>query len=98
MTDVSGRHSTEGGIQLEELKRRAAEYTRPADVESTVETHVIKEQDLFMLSDTHGDVPDGNEQGLGLYLRDTRYLSTYEMLLDGKRPTLLDSSSERNCL
>lgn len=80
------------------MRRRAEEYTRPADVESTVETHVIKEQDLFMLTDVDGNIPDGNRQGLGLYLRDTRFLSTYDLSLDGVRPTVLFSSAEKNCL
>src|SRR5947209_18145221 len=82
----------------EMMRRRAEEYTRPADVESTVETHVIKEQDLFMLTDVDGNIPDGNRQGLGLYLRDTRFLSTYDLWLDGVRPTVLFSSAEKNCL
>ncbi|GAC1329777.1 MAG: amylo-alpha-1,6-glucosidase [Chloroflexota bacterium] len=80
------------------MRRRANEYTRPANVESTVETHVIKEQDLFMLTDIDGNIPDNNRQGLGLYLRDTRFLSTYDLLLGGQRPTVLFASAEKNCL
>src|SRR5438105_2435972 len=83
---------------MEMIRRRAGEYTRPAEVESTVETRVIKENDLFMLSDLDGNVPQGNRSGLGLFLRDTRVLSAFELTLDGVRPTLLDSSAEKNCL
>jgi glycogen debranching enzyme len=84
--------------QMEKIRRRAAEYTRPAKVESTVETRVIKENDLFMLTDIDGNIPKANEQGLGLYLRDTRFLSTYDLTLDSHRATALYSSAEKNCL
>lgn len=83
---------------LEMIKRRASEYTRPARVESTVETRVIKEDDLFMLTDVDGDIPADNDQGLGVYLQDTRYLSTYELRIAGAKPTTLFSSAEKNCL
>ena len=50
--------------------------------------HVLKHENLFMLSSAHGDIrPDG--RGLGLYDSDTRVLSTYEMLLNGVRPVVL---------
>ena len=83
---------------IEMIRRRAAEYRRPANVESTVETRVIKENDLFVLTDIDGNIPEGNAQGLGLYLRDTRFLSTYDLHLNGLRPTTLFSSAEKNCL
>lgn len=83
---------------MEMIRRRAEEYRRPAKVESTVETRVIKENDLFMLMAVDGNIPAGNNQGLGLYLRDTRCLSTYELRLAGVEPTVLHSSAEKNCL
>lgn len=84
--------------QMELIRQRAAAYTRPAAVNSTVDTRVIKENDLFVLTDVDGSIPPGNDQGLGLYLRDTRFLSTFELLLAGQRPTVLHSSAEKNCL
>jgi glycogen debranching enzyme len=62
----------------------------PAVVRATDLTgvHVLKHQDLFMLSNAHGDVrPDG--RGLGLYNGDTRVLSTYDLQLNGQRPVVL---------
>src|SRR5689334_20911579 len=80
------------------VRKRAAEYTRPANVDSVVETRVIKENDLFVLTDIDGNIPSENRQGLGLYLRDARFLSAYEMrLADNLRPTNLHSTAERNC-
>jgi glycogen debranching enzyme len=50
--------------------------------------HVLKHEDLFMLSNAHGDCrPDG--RGLGLYSGDTRLLSTYDLRLNGQHPLVL---------
>src|SRR5689334_11930986 len=50
--------------------------------------HVLKHENLFMLSSAHGDIrPDG--RGLGLYDNDTRVLSTYDLELNGVRPVVL---------
>jgi len=50
--------------------------------------HVLKHENLFMLSSAHGDIrPDG--RGLGLYDSDTRILSTYDLTLNGVHPVVL---------
>jgi glycogen debranching enzyme len=50
--------------------------------------HVLKAGDMFMLNNAHGDVrPDG--RGLGLFLGDTRFLSTYDLVLNGTHPVVL---------
>src|SRR5918997_689647 len=50
--------------------------------------HILKHDNLFMLSDAYGDIHiDG--RGLGLYARDTRVLSVYELRLNGMRPVVL---------
>ena len=50
--------------------------------------HVIKSGDMFLMNNAHGDVrPDG--RGLGLFLGDTRYLSTYDLVLNGTHPVVL---------
>ncbi|MEP7359992.1 MAG: glycogen debranching N-terminal domain-containing protein [Chloroflexota bacterium] len=50
--------------------------------------HVLKSGDMFMMSNAHGDVRrDG--RGLGLFLGDTRFLSTYDLLLNGTHPVVL---------
>lgn len=64
--------------------------TSPAVMRATDLTgvHVLKHDDLFMISDAHGDIHiDG--RGLGLYEGDTRVLSTYDMRLNGIRPVVL---------
>ncbi|WP_123043047.1 glycogen debranching N-terminal domain-containing protein [Cohnella candidum] len=56
---------------------------------------VIKEGDLFFLTDVHGDVTGNDEAGHGLYTQDTRFLSRMEMLIDGEKPTLLASEGTK---
>ena len=54
-----------------------------------------KEGETFLYSDTEGNLDDRKEFGLGLYHRDTRFLSHYRMKLSGRDPVLLSSSGER---
>ncbi len=53
---------------------------------------VLKHDALFLLNDAFGDVhPD--TRGLGLYSGDTRFLSRYELRLNGLRPVVLRTGS-----
>lgn len=60
------------------------------------DAQVIKHDRAFFLSDRFGDVPEDNQAALGLYVRDTRFLSQLELTLNELRPVLLHSSTERN--
>jgi glycogen debranching enzyme len=53
-----------------------------------------KEGDMFLYSDQEGNLSAG-ALGMGLYYRDTRFLSHYEMRIQGLQPVLLSSSAER---
>src|SRR2546423_7687562 len=55
----------------------------------------VKEGEPFLYSDTEGNLDDRKDFGLGLYHRDTRFLSHFMMRLSGRDPVLLSSSSER---
>ncbi|MFN2542947.1 MAG: glycogen debranching N-terminal domain-containing protein [Actinomycetota bacterium] len=55
----------------------------------------VKEGETFLYSDTEGNLDDRKDFGLGLYHRDTRFLSHFMMRLSGREPVLLSSSSER---
>ena len=57
---------------------------------------VIKEDDAFLLADERGDVPAGAAGGLGLYTCDTRFLSRFELRVNGAAPLVLQSEAERN--
>src|SRR5438552_11716429 len=56
----------------------------------------VKEGETFLYSDTEGNLDDRKDYGLGLYHRDTRFLSHFMMRLSGREPVLLSSSSERS--
>jgi len=56
---------------------------------------ILKHNDIFIVSDLTGDAPSGNDGGLGLYRSDSRFLSTYELRLNGRRPILLNHGVDR---
>ncbi len=60
------------------------------------EVQVIKEDRTFFISDRFGEVPERNTAALGLYHRDTRFLSRLELTVNEVKPLLLHSSTERN--
>ncbi len=55
----------------------------------------VKEGDLFLYSNELGQVPGAENSVLGLYYRDTRYLSRYELTVAGRQPVLLSASADR---
>lgn len=62
--------------------------------EQVSEHLVLKEDQVFVTTNAMGDMPSG--ESLGLYYKDTRYLSLYCLTIEGKEPVLLSSSSEHN--
>ena len=58
-------------------------------------TLAVKEGETFLYSDTEGNLDDRKDFGLGLFHRDTRFLSHFILKLSGTDPVLLSSSSER---
>ncbi len=55
----------------------------------------VKEGDLFLYTNELGQVPGTENSVLGLYYRDTRYLSRYVLSIAGRQPVLLSASAER---
>ncbi|MFQ6122786.1 MAG: glycogen debranching N-terminal domain-containing protein [Dehalococcoidales bacterium] len=55
---------------------------------------VIKEGDLFLMTDVEGNVPRDSMAGYGLYKGDTRCLSVYDLSFDEIRPVVLLSTAE----
>ena len=51
----------------------------------------LKEGDAFAVLDNYGDMGTVPESPEGLFYRDTRYLSRFELLFEGVRPLLLGS-------
>jgi glycogen debranching enzyme len=55
-----------------------------------METITLKDDRIFQICDTTGNIPaGGGEAGFGLYLDDTRYLSHLTLTVNGKAPELL---------
>jgi glycogen debranching enzyme len=63
---------------------------------SVLERSVLKEGQIYLVADRAGDIRALNLEGHGLYFRDTRHLSLFEMDLTGTRLTLLSSAGELN--
>ncbi|MFC0187087.1 glycogen debranching N-terminal domain-containing protein [Fictibacillus aquaticus] len=57
---------------------------------------VIKDNDLFLLSDTKGNIPADHPYGLGLYTKDTRFLNKLDLRINGEEPILLSSDADEN--
>jgi len=51
----------------------------------------LKHGDAFAVLDSYGDIGTAQDTAEGLFYRDTRYLSRYEVRIEGKRPLLLSS-------
>jgi glycogen debranching enzyme len=59
----------------------------------------LKDDDLFLLTDTLGNIGgcavDGQVNSVGLFARDTRFLSRLELQVAGRPPILLSSSADK---
>ncbi|WP_239651615.1 glycogen debranching N-terminal domain-containing protein [Neosynechococcus sphagnicola] len=59
----------------------------------------LKDDDLFLISDTLGNISscgsDGALTSLGLFCRDTRFLSRLELQIEGRSPILLSSNAQK---
>jgi glycogen debranching enzyme len=73
--------------------------------EYDIETHTslidrplrtLKHGDAFAVLDSSGDIGTVQDTAEGLFYRDTRYLSHYELRIEGKRPLLLSSRMHEN--
>ncbi len=57
---------------------------------------VLKEDDVFIVTDQYGNIPAGSP--LGLYYRDTRYLSLFNLCLNGRELELLKATNVESFL
>jgi glycogen debranching enzyme len=59
----------------------------------------LKDDDLFLLTDTFGNIGgcavEGENNSMGLFCHDTRFLSRLELQLDRRPPILLSSSADK---
>src|SRR5207237_4889299 len=62
---------------------------------SVAEALVIKNGNLFFLSEPDGTVPLAPGHGFGLYYHDCRFLNGYELKISGRKPELLVRNADR---
>jgi glycogen debranching enzyme len=80
----------------EDLQREPSQAGAPVLVTDLAsKTLAVKEGETFLYCDLEGNLDHGGDYGLGLYHRDTRFLSEFRMTVSGRDPVLLSSSSER---
>ena len=77
-----------------EHKQRVLTQGTPSITNSIAHAVVIKNGNLFFLTDHAGIVPLGGNHGFGLYYNDCRYLSGYELQLAGAKLLSMVSSAE----
>lgn len=69
--------------------------------EHPISTLTLKDDDLFLITDTLGNISDlscrigGIEDSMGLFCRDTRFLSRLELQIDGRSPISFSSSAHK---
>lgn len=65
----------------------------PSIVRSIAEAVVLKEGNLFFLSEPSGSIPCKDGHGFGLYYHDCRYLNGYELRVAGVVPGILGAAT-----
>ncbi len=66
----------------------------PIGIEDIHDALVIREAEHFLFMDQSGNVPVGNDRGLGLYHADTRHLSGFDFYFHTSPPVVLLSTAE----
>ena len=75
-----------------------APFYIPATGSPSRPRRTLKHDDIFAVFDTHGDIGVSAGNPDGLFDRDTRILSHFELLIDGAQPLLLGSTVKDDSL
>jgi glycogen debranching enzyme len=88
--------TTPRSLQGEERERKHRVPARgtPPITSTIADAVVLKDGDLFLVTQSNGQVPVENEHGFGLYHHDCRYLNDYEVRLGDTYPVVLGSTAE----
>src|ERR1043165_7714849 len=84
-----------GESEKKERKSRIQTDGRSSTTRSIAKAVVIKDGEVFFLSEPDGRVPLGGEHGLGLYYHDCRYLNGYDVKLGNTNPEVLIATAAR---
>lgn len=61
---------------------------------SIAQAIIIKDEDLFFVTDPDGELPLNNREGFGLYYHDCRFLDGYQLRVGGQKLNTLVASAE----
>jgi glycogen debranching enzyme len=98
---------TANGIELDGKRFVPAEQLPIAEwpcvlSERPEPTLTVKDDDLFLVTDTLGNISGGSvddqKASMGLFCRDTRFLSRLELQIEGRSPVLLSSTADKGFL
>lgn len=81
--------------QAQAEKQHVKRQERPSLTPSIAEAIIIKDADIFFLSEPNGRVPLDRPHGLGLYYHDTRFLNGYELKVADIDWDVLSASAAR---
>jgi glycogen debranching enzyme len=70
-----------------------AQFYIPAVGPASRPRRTLKQDDTFVVVDSHGDIGASAGGSDGLFLSDTRFLSQFELLVNGMQPLLLGSNT-----
>src|SRR5918912_794237 len=84
-------HATPLPNELPNSGQAEVPYYIPATAPATRPRRALKHGDTFIVVDSHGDIGASAGGSDGLFHADTRFLSHFELLLNGMQPLLLGS-------
>src|SRR5215472_12564799 len=83
------------GAEKQERAAQVQSHGRSSITRGIANAIVVKNGDIFFLTDPDGNVPPGGEHGLGLYYHDCRYLNGYEVTLADTKLEVLGLTATR---
>src|SRR5437868_396208 len=84
------------GTQQQQRKQSLLTRSVASEARSSIaHAVVIKDEDLFLVTDDDGKVPIDGNHGFGLYYHDCRYLNGYQLTLAGQPLDLLVGTATR---
>ncbi len=81
--------------EVRERKQRILTHGTPSITSSIADAVVIKDANIFLVTNPEGAIPLGTGHGFGLYYHDCRYIRGYELCIADQKPTVLASTAAR---
>lgn len=81
--------------EKEKRKERVLTQGTPSVTQSIADAVVIKNENIFFLTQPDGSVPLDGQHGFGLYYHDCRYLNGYEFKIANSDPNVLVSDASQ---